>query len=75
MGTGGVQGIEKLASQAARGFGIGLAGSAIYVAARKGREVSLPADTGMVVRMDNTITVPGIAADAGATTGVTNGSN
>ena len=58
IGTGGATLIGKLASHAARGFGIGLAGSAIYVAARKGREVSLPADTGILVRMDNTITVP-----------------
>src|SRR5262249_15414073 len=45
IGTGGATLIGKLASHAAAGFGIGLAGSAIYVAARRGREVSLPADT------------------------------
>jgi hypothetical protein len=58
IGTGGATLIGKLASHAMRGFGIGLAGSAVYVAARKGREMKLPADTGMLVRMDNTVTVP-----------------
>lgn len=69
IGTGGTTLIGKLASHAAAGFGIGLAGSAIYVAQRKGHEMSLPADTGFVVRMDNTITLPGTVADAGAPQG------
>ena len=58
IGTGGATLIGKLASHAAAGFGIGLAGSAIYVSARKGKELNLPAETGMVVRMDSTVTVP-----------------
>lgn len=62
IGTGGATLIGKLASHAATGFGIGLAGSAIYVVQRKGREVNLPADTGMVVRMDNTVTLPAFSA-------------
>src|SRR4029077_9648096 len=53
IGTGGSTRIGNIASLAAACFGIGLAGSAIYVMQRKGREVSLPADTGMVVRMDS----------------------
>jgi hypothetical protein len=58
IGMGGGTLIGKLASHAAAGFGIGLAGSAIYVSARKGKELSLPAETGMLVRMDSTVTVP-----------------
>ena len=69
IGTGGSTFIGKLASHAAAGFGIGLAGSAIYVAQKKGHEVTLPADTGFVVRMDSTVTVPGTAADAGSPSG------
>jgi hypothetical protein len=69
IGTGGATVIGKLASHAARGFGIGLAGSAIYVAQRKGKDVSLPADTGITVRMDSTITVPGASAPTGSVTG------
>src|SRR5246127_368767 len=69
IGTGGSTVIGKLAGHAAAGFGIGLAGSAIYVAQRKGREVVLPSDTGFLVRMDNTITVPGAIAATGSVNG------
>jgi hypothetical protein len=69
IGTGGATVIGKIASHAAAGFGIGLAGSAIYVVQRKGREVILPADTGMLIRMDNTVTVPGVSVSAGSVTG------
>jgi len=69
IGTGGSTVIGKLASHAAAGFGIGLAGSAIYVVQRKGREVTLPAETGMLVRMDNTVTVPGVSASTGSVNG------
>ena len=70
IGTGGSTLIGKLASHAAAGFGIGLAGSAIYVSARKGKELNLPAETGMVVRMDSTVTVPGAGnAASGASSG------
>ncbi len=69
IGTGGGTLVGTVFSHALRGFGIGLAGSAIYVVARKGKEVDMPAKTGMLVRMDSTITVPGTtAANAGYTT-------
>jgi hypothetical protein len=58
IGTGGGTLIGAVFSHVARGFGLGLAGSAVYVVARKGKEVDLPAQTGILVRMDNTITVP-----------------
>lgn len=58
IGTGGGTLIGAVFSNAMRGFGIGLAGSAAYIVERKGKEVELPAQTGMIVRMDNTITVP-----------------
>jgi len=67
IGMGGGTLIGKIASHAAAGFGIGLAGSAIYVAARKGKEVNLPSETGMIVRMDNTVMVP--SASAGTSSG------
>jgi hypothetical protein len=70
IGTGGATLIGKLASHAAAGFGIGLAGSAIYVSARKGKELNLPAETGMLVRMDSTVTVPAfLSENAGKTSG------
>jgi hypothetical protein len=69
IGTGGSTLIGKIASHAAAGFGIGLAGSAIYVVQRRGREVSLPADTGMLVRMDSTIIVPAVNGSTGSVNG------
>jgi hypothetical protein len=62
IGTGGGTLIGAVFSHAVRGFGLGLAGTAVYVVARKGKEVDLPAKSGMLVRMDSTITVPGTTA-------------
>ncbi len=69
IGTGGGTLIGAVFSHAIRGFGIGLAGSAAYIVERKGKEVELPAQTGMIVRMDNTINVPSLAASNSGYTG------
>src|SRR6266576_4045177 len=69
MGTGGGTLIGAVFSHVARGFGFGLAGSAVYVVARKGKDLDLPAQTGMLIRMDNTITVPVTSASNTFTTG------
>jgi hypothetical protein len=58
VGTGGGTLIGAVFSHVVRGFGLGLAGSAVYIVARKGKDVELPAQTGLLVRMDNTISVP-----------------
>src|SRR5260370_41220987 len=58
IGTGGGTLVGAVFSHVARGFGFGLAGSAAYIVAPKGKDLDLPAQTGMLVRMDNTITVP-----------------
>jgi hypothetical protein len=58
IGTGGGTLVGAVFSHVARGFGFGLAGSAAYILARKGKDLDLPAQTGMLIRMDNTITVP-----------------
>jgi len=68
VGTGGGTLIGAVFSQVVRGFGIGLAGSAVYIMARKGKDLELPAQTGMLVRMDNTITVPNVAANSASYT-------
>jgi hypothetical protein len=49
-------------SNVGRGLGIGFAAGAAYVVTRKGKEIDLPANTGMLVRIDNTVSVPAIAA-------------
>jgi len=61
IGAGGGTLVGAVFSHAVRGFGLGLAGTAVYVVARKGKEVDLPAKSGMLVRMDSTITVPSVA--------------
>jgi hypothetical protein len=62
IGTGGGTLVGAVFSQVVRGFGIGLAGSAVYVMARKGKSVEIPAHSGMLVRTDNTITLPATVA-------------
>jgi hypothetical protein len=69
VGMGGGTLIGAVFSNAVRGFGLGLAGSAAYIVARKGREVELPAQTGMLVRMESTITVPSAIATSASLTG------
>jgi hypothetical protein len=59
-GTGSTIGL--IAGNLGRGMGIGFAVGAVYVAARKGKEVNLPADTAMLARVDGALTVPDIAA-------------
>ncbi len=66
VGTGGGTLIGAVFSHVVRGFGLGLAGSAAYIVARKGKEVELPAQTGMLVRTDNTVTVPVISGAGGS---------
>jgi hypothetical protein len=69
IGTGGGTLIGAVFSHVVRGFGLGLAGSAAYIVARKGKDLDLPAQTGMLVRMDNTITVPVTSASNASLTG------
>lgn len=69
IGTGGGTLIGAVFSHAIGGLGIGLAGSAAYIVERKGKEVELPAQTGMIVRMDNTITVPATSVSNSGYTG------
>jgi len=64
MAVGGGAGslVGLVFSNVTRGLGIGLAAGAVYVVARKGKEINLPANTGVLARMDSTITVPVISA-------------
>jgi hypothetical protein len=71
IGGGGGTLMGVLFSNVARGIGVGFAAGAVYVIARKGREVELPAETGFLTRLDSTLTVPIIAADNVSPTGAT----
>jgi hypothetical protein len=63
IGTGGGTVVGFVFSHAVRGFGIGMAGSAAYVLSKKGKEVKLPADTTLLVRMDSTVELPRMSAE------------
>ncbi len=58
MGTAGGATVGLVFSRVMRGTVLGLAGSGAYIAARKGKDVELPAKTGMVVRMDSNLALP-----------------
>ena len=66
VGMGGGTLVGAVFSNATRGFGIGIAGSAVYILERKGKEVELPAQTEIMVRMDNTVSLPRISAEKAA---------
>ena len=70
IGTGAGSIVGALFGKVVQGFGFGLAGSAAYIMIRKGKEVELPAQTGILVRMDNTITVPSVSANNADTAAV-----
>jgi hypothetical protein len=72
IGGGGGSAVGLVFSNVARGFGIGIAAGAIYVVARKGKEVEMPAQTGMLARLDSTVTVPYIAASNETVGGTSN---
>ena len=69
IGGGGGSLMGVLFGNLARGMGIGFAAGAVYVVARKGRQVELPADTGLLTRLDSTLTVPVLSAGNAAPTG------
>jgi hypothetical protein len=71
IGGGGGTLMGVLFSNVARGIGIGFAAGAVYVVARKGREVELPAQTGLLTRLDSTLTVPLTATSNGSPSGAT----
>jgi hypothetical protein len=64
VGTSGGSVVGAVFSHVMRGFAFGFAGSAAYVVARKGKEVELPPQTGILVRLDNTLTLPTVLATA-----------
>jgi hypothetical protein len=65
IGVGGGTLVGAVFSNVARGFGFGMIGAAVYIVERKGKEVELPAQTTIRVRMDNTVTLPRFTADSG----------
>ncbi|HTV59031.1 MAG TPA: hypothetical protein VMJ93_09165 [Verrucomicrobiae bacterium] len=58
LGTGGGSLVGVIFSHVVRGTVIGLVGSSAYIVAKKGKDVELPAQSGMLVRMDSTLSLP-----------------
>jgi hypothetical protein len=58
IGTAGGSTVGLIFSHVLRGTVIGLVGGTAYVVAKKGKDVELPAQTGMLVRMDSNIALP-----------------
>ncbi len=58
LGTGAGALVGVLFSNVARGTVIGLVGTSAYIMTKKGKDVELPAQTGMLVRMDSSVTLP-----------------
>jgi hypothetical protein len=58
IGTAGGSTVGLVFSHVLRGTVFGLAGGTAYIVARKGKEVELPAQTGLLVRMDSPVSLP-----------------
>jgi hypothetical protein len=48
-----------------RGLALGLVGGTVYIMAKKGRPVELPAQTALLVRLDSNVTLPTTTARSG----------
>jgi len=53
-------GVGAVFSHITRGLAIGLIGTTAYVMVKKGKHVELPAQTGFLVRLDSTVTLPNL---------------
>lgn len=62
LGMGGGSVVGEIFSHVLRGFVIGTVGSTAYVMMKKGKDVEIPAQSGLLVRMDNTLEVPPLTA-------------
>jgi hypothetical protein len=58
IGTAGGSTAGLIFSRVVRGTLIGFIGGTAYVVAKKGKDVELPAQTGMLVRMDSAVSLP-----------------
>ncbi len=66
IGTGGGSLVGAIFSHVVRGLAIGMIGSTAYIIEKKGKDVELPAQSGFVVRLDKTVSLPSVTARTGA---------
>ncbi len=64
LGTAGGTLVGTVFSHVVRGLAIGLVGSTAYITAKKGKEVELPAQTALLVRLETNVTLPTASARA-----------
>jgi hypothetical protein len=70
IGTAGGSTVGLIFSHVLRGTVFGLVGGTAYVMAKKGKDIDLPAQTGMLVRMDSAVSLPSsLMHNASYTTG------
>ena len=62
LGAGGGTVVGAVFGHVVRGLAIGLVGGTTYIMARKGKEVELPAQTALLVRLDTSVTLPTVSA-------------
>jgi hypothetical protein len=70
LGGGGGTAVGAVFSHAMRGLAIGLIGTTAYVMVKKGKDVELPAQTGFLVRLDSTVTLPPMSGSSPYTGGL-----
>lgn len=68
IGTGGGSLVGAVFSHVVRGLAIGMIGSTAYIIEKKGKDVELPAQTGFLVRLDKTVSLPSAMARSGGYT-------
>ncbi|MGA8142395.1 MAG: hypothetical protein WB987_00710 [Candidatus Acidiferrales bacterium] len=68
LGTAGGTVVGVVFSSVLRGTILGLVGGGAYIVAKKGKDVELPAQTGMLVRMDSTLALPNLLLRSAAYT-------
>jgi len=66
IGTAGGSVVGAIFSHVVRGLAIGLIGGTAYVIEKKGKDVELPAQTGILVRMDTSVALPTVTARTNA---------
>ena len=66
VGTAGGTVAGAIFSHVMRGLAIGLIGGSAYIVVKKGKEVELPAQTGLLVRLDSNVSLPGLPVDGPA---------
>jgi hypothetical protein len=59
IGTSGGSTVGLIFSHVLRGTVIGLVGGTAYIVAKKGKDVEVPAQSGMLVRLDSNVSLPG----------------